>query len=90
MILRQNERVAARVIDGRAVLVTIDDNRMMVLNPTGTFLWERADGRALEAVAREMSEAFDVDLARALLDCRSFAEDLVRRGALVAVDTEAA
>ena len=83
MILRQNLRVAARVIDGRAVLVTIDDNRMIVLNPTGTFLWERSDGRSLDEVAREMAKEFEVDVDRARADCTAFALDLVRRGALL-------
>lgn len=84
MVLRQSERVASRVIDGRAVLVTLDDNRMMVLNATGTFLWERADGRSLEDVAREMADAFEVDLGRARSDCHSFVAELARRGALEA------
>jgi len=83
MILRQNAKVAARVIDGRAVLVTIDDNRMMVLNPTGTFVWERSDGRTLGEVAREMAGAFEVDEGKALADCEAFAREMVRRGALL-------
>ena len=83
MILRQNEKVAARVIDGQAVIVTLDDNRMLVLNGTGTFLWERADGRTLSEVAREMSATFAVDIEDATADCERFAAELLRRGALL-------
>jgi hypothetical protein len=90
MILRQNERVAARIIEGRAVLVTIEDNRMIVLNPTGTFLWERADGRSLDDVAREMASEFDIDLGRAKADCMTFARDLIRRGALLPFEAASA
>lgn len=86
MVLRQNDRIAARVIDGRAVLVTLGDNRLMVLNATGTFLWERADGRSLDEVAGEMAEVFEVDVARARTECEAFANELLRRGALLPAD----
>jgi hypothetical protein len=79
--LARAERTASRTIDGRAVVISIDHNRVHVLNDVGTHVWESCDGRTLDAIARDIVEQFDVDLERAARDVRAFAALLVEVGA---------
>ena len=48
--VRQGQRTASRVIDGKAVVITIDRNELHVLNAVGTRVWELSDGRSLEDI----------------------------------------
>jgi hypothetical protein len=81
MRLMQNERTACRVIDGKAVVITIDHNQVHVLNSVGTRVWELADGRPLDAIVDAIVDEFEVDRARAALDVRTFAAQLIALGA---------
>jgi len=77
----QAERTASRCIDGRAVVISIDQNRVHVLNDVGTRVWEKCDGRTLDAIVEDIVGEFEVERARAALDVRAFAELLVGVGA---------
>jgi hypothetical protein len=79
--LRQCERTASRVIDGKAVVITIDHNQLHVLNAVGTRVWELADGRPLSAIVDDIVREFEVERERAALDVCAFAERLVTVGA---------
>ena len=79
--LIQNERTACRVIDGKAVVLTIDQNQVHVFNSVGTRVWELADGRPLDAIVDEIVAEFEVDRAQALRDVCGFAGRLVSIGA---------
>jgi len=75
------ERTASRTIDGRAVVISIDQNRVHVLNDVGTHVWEMCDGRTLDTIARDIVDRFEVEPERAALDVRAFAAQLVEVGA---------
>jgi hypothetical protein len=77
----QCERTASRVIDGKAVVITIDRNQLHVLNDVGTRVWQLADGRSLEEIVEVIVNEFDVDRARAAADVRRFIEELLSVGA---------
>src|SRR6187402_145410 len=79
--LRQHERTACRVIDGKAVVITIDQNELHVLNAVGTRVWELADGRPLSAIVDEIVREFAVERERAVKDVWAFAEQLLSVGA---------
>ena len=79
--LQQCERTASRVIDGKAVVITIDHNQLHVLNPVGTRVWELCDGRPLEAIVDEIVREFAVERERAALDVCAFAAQLLSVGA---------
>lgn len=79
--LLQNERTACRVIGGKAVVITIDQNQVHVLNGVGTRVWELADGRPLDAIVDAIVDEFEVERAQAMLDVCRFAERLVAVGA---------
>ena len=81
-LLRQSERTACRVIDGKAVVITIDQNQLHVLNAVGTRVWELADGRSFEQVVAGIVREFEVEPERARLDVQGFVEQLLAMGAL--------
>lgn len=79
--LRQSERTASRVIDGKAVVITIDQNELHVLNGVGTRVWELVDGRPLHSIIDQIVSEFDVERERAARDVCAFAEKLLAIGA---------
>lgn len=84
----QNPRVAWRVYDGEAVLVSPDDSRLHQLNPVGTVIWEAADGRtAVSAIVARVCAAFDVEGERAAHDVAAFVASLVAHDLLRVAET---
>lgn len=83
--LRQNQRVASRVFDGLAEVITLDQPlRQHRLNAVGTRLWElSANGATVGELARRLSEEFAVDEGTARHDALAFCDTLVERGILV-------
>ncbi|MEY2935669.1 MAG: hypothetical protein RL033_6418 [Pseudomonadota bacterium] len=81
-LLRQSDRTACRVIDGKAVVITIDQNQLHVLNAVGTRVWELADGRSFEQLVAGIVREFEVTPERARPDVRGFVEQLLAMGAL--------
>ena len=83
----QNPRVAWRVYDGEAVIVSPDDSSLHTLNAVGTFIWESADGRTrVGEIVRRLCEAFEVGPDRAERDVAAFVENLTGRGLLTLTD----
>lgn len=80
--IRQVERIASRVIDGRAVVIVLDAQRLHTLNEVGTRVWELADGRSIESLVEALVEDFEVDRATALADAQRFVTELGTLGAL--------
>jgi hypothetical protein len=90
--LSQSERTASRVIEGKAVVITVDHNELHVLNGVGTRVWQLADGRPVSAIVQAIVSEFDVDAERAAPDVQRFVEQLLAVGAAVvheAVPSEA-
>ena len=80
--VRQADRTASRVIEGKAVVITIDSNRLHVLNPVGSRVWELSDGRSLSELVDAVVAEFEVERPRAALDVRTFVRELLQMGAL--------
>lgn len=89
-IPRRNPRAAARVVEGKAVVVVVDERRLHTLNTVGTRIWELCDGRSVVEIARALVEEFEVDEATALRDTRTFVAELRGCGALSPNPTEGA
>jgi len=79
--LAQNERTASRVLDGKAVVITIDHNQLHVLNAVGTRVWQLADGRSIDAIVEQIVQEFAVDRERAKADVLAFTKQIVAVGA---------
>lgn len=80
--VRQADRTAARVIDGKAVVIVIDRQKLHTLNAVGTRIWELADGRRLGDIADILQEEFEVDRTTALSDATRFVAEMVQLGAV--------
>jgi len=83
--LRQNSRVACRVYDGLAEVITLDEPiRQHRLNAVGTRIWELSEmGVTVADVAARIAAEYAVDEDTARRDARDFCRDLVARGILV-------
>lgn len=78
---RRAERVAARVIEGSAFIVSVDQQRMVELNEVGTFVWEAlAPVATVDELVAAVTRAFDVDPSEARRDVESFLAELLDRG----------
>ena len=81
-IPRHAERIAARVVDGRALVVVLDDQHLHTLNEVGTRVWQLCDGRSVQEIATTVAREFEVEADAALGDVRRFVSELCQRGAL--------
>ncbi len=73
-------RVAWQMLDGEAVLIDLEQGTALGLNPSASFLWARLTTHDLDALARELTQAFDIDLAQARADVAAFVDTLHARG----------
>lgn len=79
---------AIRQIAGSNIVVpvgqnSLDFNGMITLNDTGAFLWNTfQQDTTVEAAAKALTAAYEVDLARAQEDVKKFT-DLLRENALL-------
>lgn len=80
--ISQSDRIAARVIGGRAVVIVIDEQTMHTLDELGTFVWSRAQGRTVREIVEGVVEEFEVTAEDALPGVLSFLEQLRRVGAV--------
>jgi len=80
---RKSERIAARAVDGKAVVVVLDARKLHTLNKVGTRVFELCDGtRDVAGIAVEIARAFRVDEARAEQDVLGFLRQLIAEGAV--------
>lgn len=87
----QAQRIASRVIDGKAVVIVIDQQQLHTLNEVGTFLWQALDPKKgepkdVDALVHHVVESFDVSEAQARSDVQDFLGTLVGMGALQEVN----
>lgn len=79
---RPSPRVAFRAIGGQVVIVPGLEQKMITLNATGTFLWQRLQGRGVDELAAELSARFEVGREQAEADTREFIDEMIARGFL--------
>ena len=84
MIPAKNPATAWRVIEGEAVILSLDTKAFRGLNPVGSRVWELIDGQRnvdeiVEAVVRE----FDVTREQAAVDVTAFVRELQEKGLVV-------
>jgi hypothetical protein len=86
MHFARNPRTASRVIEGRAVVINIDENRLYTLNPQATAIWESlVRSPRLEDLVDDLCKSFDVSKTRARVDCETFLDSLRKRELVVSV-----
>ena len=78
---RRAERIAARVIEGSAFVVSVDQQRMVELNDVGTFIWEAlAPAATVDELVEAVAASFEVEPAAARRDVEAFLSELLLRG----------
>ena len=82
-IVRASPKVAARIVDGQAVIVEPRSGMVNVLNEVGARMWELADGsRTAAAIIDRLIEEFDAEPALVRGDTLAFMADLLDKGLL--------
>jgi pyrroloquinoline quinone biosynthesis protein D len=75
--------MAWQTIDGEMVLLDIDGNQLMGVNPVAARIWDLCDGeRDLSAIAAVIADEYAVSASQAAEDVRAFVSELVSLGAL--------
>lgn len=75
--------IAHRVVGDEVIVVNFPNSNFYNLNPVGTFIWERCDGKhSLEQIAGELIEEYDISPEEAAKDCQEFIGALVECGLL--------
>ena len=63
-----------------AVILDIERNSMLTLNPTGSYVWERLqEGMQLDQIIRELARESGADLLEVDRDVRAFLDELKGR-----------
>lgn len=78
----QNPRTAARVIQGKGVVVVIDQRELHTLNEVGTHIWGLCDGRDVDGIVAGVVQHFAVEESTARADVERFLERLAAVGAI--------
>lgn len=82
-----HSQVAARVVDGSAVIVLADSGTVQVLDEVGTRIWELIDGsRSVAQIAKQIEEEYEVDLEEAERDVEELLQRLLAAQAITFSD----
>ena len=85
MILAKSPATASRVIEGEAVILSIDTKVLRGLNPVGSRVWELIDGRrSVEEIVAVIVREFAVAPGPAGSDVDAFVRELLARGLVTA------
>ena len=75
------QQIAAKIVDGEAILIHITTGNYHSMDNVGGFLWGHLDeGRTLEECANLICENYDVEFARASDDVNRIVESLQAAG----------
>lgn len=86
--MKRKEDFLLQNVGGQDLLIplgakVLDMNGLMVINPTGRYLWELlAEDRSLEDLVTAVVERFEVESDRAGADVRAFVGDLAQQGCI--------
>ena len=76
--------VSVRMVEGETVILDRQGGLIHQLNPTASYIWDRCDGQwTLEDIARQLTEAFDVDAATVRGDVATIVAEFRRLNLLV-------
>jgi len=83
------KKVAVRVVDGKAVMLTVADSKLHRLNKTATRVWEGImDGMSSTELVDALCAAYDVPRETARADVEELLRELVARGIVVPLEEE--
>jgi hypothetical protein len=85
------QEIAAKVIDGEAIIINLATGNYYSMDNVGAFTWEKlAVGHSLQEVATAISAHYEVLYEHALTDVERLTTELLQEGLLTESDTERA
>jgi len=88
LYIARSAAIAARVLDGEAVIMSAVDSTLYTLNATATALWQAADGVTplRRIVEEQLCRQFAVSLEEGLRDAEEFVRTLAPHGILLVAE----
>jgi hypothetical protein len=86
--IAKSSAIASRLLADQMIIMSPVDSTLFSLNPTGTIIWEAADGiTPLSRIVEEkVCGEFDITVEKAYADAEQFVNALVKQGILVISD----
>ena len=86
MILAKSPTTAWRLIEGEAVILSLETKVLRGLNPVGSRVWELIDGqRSVEEIITAIVQEFDVTPQAAAEDVKRFVRELLDKSLVTPV-----
>ncbi len=85
-VVRRAADAVWRWVDDQVTIISLEVNRVRLLNQVGGFLWERCDAATEAELVDALCERYGVARAQAERDVAQFVADLRQRG-LLSVET---
>jgi hypothetical protein len=84
----KSSHIASRMLGDESIIMSSVDSTLFALNPTGTVIWEAADGTTpLSRILEEkVCAEFDVTFEQASIDAKEFIDKLAEHGILLVSD----
>jgi hypothetical protein len=86
--LAKSTDIAARTLGDETIIMSTLDSTIFMLNPTGTAIWQAADGNTplSRIIEDKVCAEFDVPVEQASADAHHFIDELAEHGILVVSD----
>jgi hypothetical protein len=86
--LAKSTDIAARTLGDETIIMSTLDSTIFMLNPTGTAIWNAADGNTplSRIIEEKVCAEFDVPVEQAAADAQHFVDELSEHGILVVSD----
>jgi hypothetical protein len=86
--IAKSSAIASRLLADEMIVMSAVDSTLFSLNPTGTIIWEAADGNTplSRIVEEKVCAEFDIGVEQAYADAERFVNALVGHGILVISD----
>ncbi len=88
LYITKSTAIASRALGDETIIMSTADSTIFMLNPTGSVIWQAADGTTpLSCIVEEqVCTQFDVIGEQAFADARDFVDELAEHGILVVSD----
>ena len=84
----KSNAIASRTLGDETIIMSTADSTIFMLNPTGSVIWEAADGTTplSRIVEEKVCAEFDVTVEQASADAKDFVDELAEHGILLVSD----
>ena len=89
MYIARSSAIAARILGGEMMIMSVADSTFFTLNEVATVIWQAADGHTplADIVEQMVCPAFAVEPELAQQDAKQFVQALSEHGILLVSDT---